>query len=153
MSLFDGIKFSVKYFYFYICGLLNISKNDRPATKAVFNKLTVVQQFGLIFPIKQSVIADGIKLEVGETLIIEPKFFDKDGYVTTSIDGAPVWNCRLDNEDYKLSISLDGTTASLTPTVAGEYRVELLVDSDITQSEEALLGCLNILVYQNNFNE
>jgi hypothetical protein len=153
MSFLDTVKFKVKYFYFYFVDLLGIGRNDRPATRASFSKLIIVQQFGIMFPVKQSSLQDGLCLEVGESLIIEPKFFDKDGYITTSIDGAPNWNCRFNNEDFKLTLSIDGASASFTPTAPGEYRIELLVDSDITQSEEALLGCLNILVYQNTADE
>lgn len=87
-----------------------------------------------------------------EALKFRPVFKNQRDQVITSIDGLPEWSINDDSLG-TLTVSDDSLTAVFVPfSKTGVVTIDILIDSDLSDNEKAILGTVTVHIegYENN---
>lgn len=149
MEFLKQLSFNIKYFCLYLLHAFGLYTNKNVPVKTVFTKLFLAKQFETPLPMRLLSEDSAIPMGLHDILTIESIFLDIENIPTKAFDNKPIWNCRNYETLQNCTELLLNSTESrviFTPEKLGRYRIEVLIDADISSREQAVLGYLDVEV-------
>lgn len=145
MKFFDQLIFAFRSLILNIKLAFGIISDDELFVEKVeFKEGEIIDEMGMVWFLSMNPETNTIQVLQNQSVIFHPMFLSQYGTLITRFDILPQWSTT----GGKLTTSDNGKMACFTSNELGSYRVDILIDADLSISEKALLTSITVDVIE-----
>lgn len=145
MKFFDQLIFAFRTFVLNARLAFGFITDDELFVERVeINEGEVIDEIGMVWLVKKNPESNTIQILQNQSIIFHPLFLSQYGTKVKRFDILPQWSAT----GGQLSVSDNAKMACFTSSDLGSYRLDILIDADLSAGEKALLTSIIVEVIE-----